>query len=154
MQKTPEQIQILKDDWRNDPCWDIEETKGFESHKDELLEYRLRLEKEWSEKGNFRLKKKATKLGIPDRLDLVKHIEDLERRIQTLSDRWLIYHLTVTSITMDKEILQAQIEILEQLQPTTAYTGSLDRLEQKSYILYADVIKLLNDKRKQLKNHE
>jgi len=30
---TPEQIQKLKDNWSQDPCWDIEDTEGFEAHK-------------------------------------------------------------------------------------------------------------------------
>ena len=41
MTKTPEEIEKLKESWINDPCWDIEDTKGFGDHYDELLAYRL-----------------------------------------------------------------------------------------------------------------
>lgn len=49
-------------------------------------------------------------------------------------------------------ILQGQIEVLEQLQYTRAYTGELGNIKEKSYVLYADVISLLNKKRRSLKN--
>jgi len=50
------------------------------------------------------------------------------------------------------EKLQAQIEILEFLQHTTAYTGDLSNLQQKSYVLYSDVIDLINELRREIKN--
>ncbi len=50
-----------------------------------------------------------------------------------------------------KQRLQNEIDVLLQLNYTTAYKGSLDKLEIKSYVVYDDVIKLLNDKRKELK---
>ncbi len=37
--KTPEQIEDLKRQWKNDPCWDIEETEGFEAYKEELKKF-------------------------------------------------------------------------------------------------------------------
>lgn len=33
--------------WREDPAWEIEETEGFEEHKDELRAVRLKCEAEW-----------------------------------------------------------------------------------------------------------
>lgn len=39
--KTPSEIQALIENWIEDPCWDIEDTEGFEDHKDILLKYRL-----------------------------------------------------------------------------------------------------------------
>jgi hypothetical protein len=49
-------------------------------------------------------------------------------------------------------VLQGQIEVLEQLEYTQAYTGELGNLKQSSYVLYSDVINLLNKKRKDLKD--
>lgn len=37
--KTPEEIQALKDSWLRDPIWDIEDTEGFEAHREELLAF-------------------------------------------------------------------------------------------------------------------
>lgn len=37
MKKTNDEIEALKQNWMKDPCWDIEDTEGFEEHKEELL---------------------------------------------------------------------------------------------------------------------
>ena len=43
-------IEKLKENWMQDPGWDIEETEGFEEHLDELLNFRKQKETEWEEK--------------------------------------------------------------------------------------------------------
>jgi hypothetical protein len=43
-EKTHDEIEALKKNWLNDPCWDIEDTEGFEEHHDELYIYRLEME--------------------------------------------------------------------------------------------------------------
>lgn len=45
--KTNEEIQALKDNWLKDPCWDIEDTPGFEDHKAELLAFHNEQRKKW-----------------------------------------------------------------------------------------------------------
>lgn len=42
---TPEEIDHLKKSWLADPCWDIEDTEGFEAHRAELLAFRLEQDK-------------------------------------------------------------------------------------------------------------
>lgn len=42
--KTEQEIQALKDNWVKDPCWDIENTDGFEEYREELLAWRKDLE--------------------------------------------------------------------------------------------------------------
>lgn len=44
--KTKEEIRDLCEQWASDPCWDIEETEGFEAHFSELLAYRQKYEQE------------------------------------------------------------------------------------------------------------
>lgn len=44
--KSADDIEALKQNWRFDPCWDIEETEGFEAHRAELKAYRERVEAE------------------------------------------------------------------------------------------------------------
>jgi hypothetical protein len=44
MKKTNEEVEALKENWKKDPCWDIEDTKGFEEHHDELLAWRKEYE--------------------------------------------------------------------------------------------------------------
>lgn len=82
--KTPEEIQKLKDSWGFDPIWDIEYTEGFEEHYEELKKYREEQESIWDKKNTERLLKKAEKMGIPDNLVLVKHILNIEYKIDSL----------------------------------------------------------------------
>lgn len=42
--KTKEQIEELKRQWRNDPCYDLEDAPGFEEYEEELKAYRLDFE--------------------------------------------------------------------------------------------------------------
>lgn len=37
--KTREDVEHLKHDWLNDPCFDLEDTEGFEEYRDELLAF-------------------------------------------------------------------------------------------------------------------
>jgi len=45
--KSPEEIQALKDNWRHDPCYDIEDAEGFEDHREELKAYSNAMETLW-----------------------------------------------------------------------------------------------------------
>lgn len=45
--KTREEVENLKSNWHNDPCWDIENTEGFEEYKDELKAYSEESIKQW-----------------------------------------------------------------------------------------------------------
>lgn len=47
--KTREDVEGLKYQWRCDPEWNIEETKGYEAHREELLAFRLKCEAEWEQ---------------------------------------------------------------------------------------------------------
>ena len=60
--KTREDVEALKKNWLADPCWDIEETEGFEEFYAELYAFRLANEREWetpkitaimTSRGNF-----------------------------------------------------------------------------------------------------
>ncbi len=84
--KSPEEIQRLKADWLNDPCWDIETTEGFEAHRDELLAFRNERERQWEEQRKARLEAKAAELGIPGNTRLAAHIERLESRLIRLEE--------------------------------------------------------------------
>ena len=83
---TPAEVEALCRNWRNDPCWNLEQTEGFEEHAPELLEYRLMWEEKWAGIAAARLTSKAEALGIPGNLKLAAHIEALEQQIATLRD--------------------------------------------------------------------
>lgn len=55
--KSIQEIEQLKADWRRDPCWDIEETEGFEAHRDELLQYRQQYNAECEQNEKNRLQR-------------------------------------------------------------------------------------------------
>lgn len=82
--KTRKEIENLKQNWKSDPCWDIEETEGFEDHKKELLEYRLMVEgnNEKTEKGRVHALCEKYNCNI----ELLKVIESLQYRITELEN--------------------------------------------------------------------
>lgn len=52
IKKNKNEIESLKQQWVNDPIWDLENTEGFEAHGEELLAFRLKKEKEWLEQNS------------------------------------------------------------------------------------------------------
>jgi len=83
------EVVELMDNWSHDPCWDIENTKGFEEWKPQLLEYRLTKEKEWSDEYDKRISNTAVELDCSYALAkyillLRKHITDLEEKIDKI----------------------------------------------------------------------
>lgn len=50
MKRSREEIDNLKLSWRSDPIWDIEDTEGFEAHREELLVFRLGIERAAAER--------------------------------------------------------------------------------------------------------
>jgi hypothetical protein len=71
----------LKKQWRQDPCWDIEDTVGFEDFRDELIEFRISQEAAWEEAKLEKLKLFAKKVGLEDNLTLAGYLYYLEERI-------------------------------------------------------------------------
>ena len=84
--KSKEEIRKLKHNWECDPCWDIEDTEGFEEYKDELRAFRLKKEKEWEDQWRKKMQTKAKKMGIPGNLKLANYIDGLEYKISKLQD--------------------------------------------------------------------
>lgn len=84
---TTEEIKQLKASWVYDPIWDIEETEGFEEHKDELLKFRLEQERLWGARRARRLDEKSIQIGVPGNWVLAQYIEFLESQIDRLENR-------------------------------------------------------------------
>ena len=85
--RTAEEIRELKSGWRDDPIWDIEETEGFEAHHEELLKYRLEVEREAKERRRRELKQKAERLGVPGNVALAGYVERMEDGLEELNER-------------------------------------------------------------------
>lgn len=84
--KTREDIERLKRDWRNDPCWDIADTPGFEDHRDELAEYQCQREAERDQKRESAIVVEMLRMGISDRATY-DYLKGLERRLERLETR-------------------------------------------------------------------
>lgn len=81
--RTREEVEKLKADWAQDPCWDLEDTgDGFDEYRDELLAFSIDKKEEWEKQAEKKRKKKAarfaescTKDGIMEDL---QHLEDFD----------------------------------------------------------------------------
>lgn len=52
--RTREEIERLKASWAKDPCFDIEDTEGFEAHREELRAYRDEMDILWEQQRDER----------------------------------------------------------------------------------------------------
>ena len=80
---TSNEIEKLIASWKSDPCWDIEETEGFEAYYDELLAYRLEVEKQWEREWADKLEARAAQLKCS--VELADYIIKLEHRLQGMN---------------------------------------------------------------------
>lgn len=48
--KIREDIEALKRNWKSDPIWDIEDTEGFEDHREELLQFSKEMQAIWDKR--------------------------------------------------------------------------------------------------------
>lgn len=84
---TSEEVALLKQDWLEDPSWDIEDTQGFEEHKAELKVFRILKEAEWRAKEQELMLRKADQLGCSGNTKLARYVIKLEDRILGLAAR-------------------------------------------------------------------
>lgn len=75
--RTPEEIADLKKSWKSDPCWDIEDTEGFEAHRDELRLYHEEQVREWERLDLLKLELEAKRQGIT--IDQAREVRTQER---------------------------------------------------------------------------
>jgi hypothetical protein len=83
--RTRQEIAELKENWLKDPCWDIEDTEGFEAHKPLLLKFRHDVEKEQSQKHREQVKDFMSRVGLYEGVDaftLAEYIMNLEARLK------------------------------------------------------------------------
>ena len=81
--RTKDEICRLKTNWCSDPCWDIEETEGFEAHYDELLAYRKEIEAQREQEWFDEVDSRATELKCS--FELAKYIILLEVRLDKMN---------------------------------------------------------------------
>lgn len=62
MMATRDEIEKLKESWLKDPCWDIEDTEGFEEHREELLAYHDQMRVQWKSSAEKRRAERIKKV--------------------------------------------------------------------------------------------
>lgn len=82
--KPREEIEQLKTNWLDDPCWDIEDTKGFEEHREELTAFHEQMRQKWEQSLRRQLQQRAKEMGTLDNPKLTLYILALEARIERL----------------------------------------------------------------------
>ena len=83
--KSRGQVEQLKRKWVEDPCWDLEDTEGFEEYEQELLHFRLDMEQQWK-----REKDEKEEVTLDDNLlisVLMSRVGDLEERVDSLEEK-------------------------------------------------------------------
>lgn len=90
--KTKKQLNELKAQWEADPCWDIEETEGFEDFHDELAKFRKDTENRWDYERIMRIDAQAFRLDCSFKtakytLALEDRIAQLEAQLKARFDR-------------------------------------------------------------------
>jgi hypothetical protein len=88
---TRQDVELLKSQWASDPCWDIENTEGFENYYIELKAFALGCELEWKQQResearafSSKIESKAKQLNCS--LELAKYILNLEETISEMRD--------------------------------------------------------------------
>jgi hypothetical protein len=84
---TIEELESLKRDWLNDPCWDIEDTEGFEDHREELLMFSDQEHQKWADFEKVRIANVAETMGIPGNTAVAYLVESLQRRVTELEGK-------------------------------------------------------------------
>ncbi len=83
-ERTKKELDDLKANWCGDPCWEIEDTEGFEDHHDELLQFHEEMLARWEALYQFDLRSYASKIGLDENLKLAERIRKLDERIEKL----------------------------------------------------------------------
>jgi hypothetical protein len=110
-----EEIDQLKAGWASDPCFDIEDTEGFEDVREELLQFRKDTEAKWGELRMARLNKLAEMIGFRarelyefggkyslDPLVFTEYMEKILGNISSLEDRLEQVEIKLDRIERDR----------------------------------------------------
>ncbi len=129
--KTRAEIDELILAWRADPEWELEETEGFEDHKDELLAVRLKCEAERKARAEMEHAEARAKLlqpfwnALPEKVRVVAGMPGTDANLVALALAEMLMPLqkqldrleareVVTERELDRQIdgLRARIEAL------------------------------------------
>ena len=78
------EVNRLKDDWIQDPIWDIEDTDGFWFYREELKLFREKQERIWAEKAHRKLADVQKEYGVNSKL--AGRLLDIDRMFDLIWD--------------------------------------------------------------------
>ena len=113
--KTKEDIEQLKQSWMKDPCWDIEDTEGFEEYYEELKAWReerdRQIEKRIAEQAEKRIEAvmNATGLGKADRQTLLSLYTFSEIENDVARQERFLGNVSTSFENISLELMKAQI---------------------------------------------
>jgi hypothetical protein len=84
--QTRDAVEKLKKNWLSDPCWDIEDTEGFEHFRTELFNFRLDHEAQWEAQNKAAIHDRSIQLGIPEKPLLTAYLMKLENQVAAMWD--------------------------------------------------------------------
>ena len=59
-ERSREEIEALQRNWYKDPCWDIEDSEGFEAHREELKQFSAASNAHWAKLAQNKHDKQAS----------------------------------------------------------------------------------------------
>lgn len=113
---TQDKIEKLKKNWLADPCWDIEDTEGFEEHHAELLKFREEIKAEKDAKYQAKIDKRADYVRVQtgvlnaEIVSVLHTWNDIEREVAA-QDRY-IGAFPTTGEQVNAELMQAQVRAI------------------------------------------
>lgn len=113
---TQDEIENLKANWLADPCWDIENTEGFEEHHDELLKFREEIKAEKDAKYQAKIDKRADYVRVQtgvlnaEIVSVLHTWNDIEHEVAA-QDRYIGAFQT-TGEQVNAELMQAQVRAI------------------------------------------
>lgn len=79
--KSLQDLEDLKTNWLNDPCWDIYNTEGFEQYAEQLRQFQADQEAEWIAKHELaeaKIDATAEDLGLKGLYRLICKLEEIQ----------------------------------------------------------------------------
>jgi hypothetical protein len=135
---TDKLIELLKESWKQDPVWNIEDSGGFEDHYDELktwrLEYEAEKEAEWQERLEKRRQHVMDITGISaldhDVLDSLSTWSDISDQVSQCASSTEDPQVNMTALLVRTNLLQAAqlkriADVLETMQDSDSLNQSV-----------------------------
>lgn len=115
--KTREEVEYLKQGWKEEPEWNIYETEGFEEYREELKIYQEEQEALWKKQREENDKQEAFELGIDIKtLPMIKDLMYQSQRNRENAKRTLTHYFNKSSVMkFDSECVSEIRDIVDNI---------------------------------------